>query len=182
MEFVMKTAIFAAIAAAAIATPALAQTDPQTDRGEAGAFTGPRLGVTTGYDKMNDHDGATYGASAGYDLAVTPKIRAGVDVGLADSTVQGGGVDNSRDLSGSVRLGYVLTPRIMGFGKVGYASSRFETSGTGAGAAVEGVRYGGGVEFAATPRTYISAEYQRTEYEQNLGGRDAAMVGVGLRF
>ena len=44
------------------------------------------------------------------------------------------------------------------------------------------MRYGGGLEFAATPNTYISAEYQRTEYEQNVGGRDAAMVGVGFRF
>ena len=178
----MRTAIFAAIAAAVISTPALAQTAPQADRGEAGAFTGPRLGVTTGYDKMNDHDGATYGASAGYDLAVTPKIRAGVEVGVADSTVKGGGVDNSRDLSASARVGYVVTPRIMAFGKAGYASSRFEPTGSGQGAALEGVRYGGGVEFAPTPRTYVSAEYQRTEYEQNVGGRDAAMVGVGLRF
>lgn len=171
----MRTAIFAAIAVATISAPALAQSDE-------GAFTGPRLGVTTGYDKMNDHDGATYGVAAGYDLAVTPKIRAGVEAGLADSTVKGGGVDNSRDLSASARLGYVVSPRVMPFAKVGYASSRFEPTGTGTGAALEGVRYGGGVEFAATPRTYVSAEYQRTEYEQNVGGRDAAMVGVGLRF
>lgn len=171
----MRTAIFVGIAAAVISAPALAQSDE-------GAFTGPRLGVTSGYDKMNDHDGATYGVSAGYDLAVTPKIRAGVETGLAESTASTGTIDNSRDLSASARLGYVVNPKVMAYGKVGYASSRFEATGTGTGAALEGVRYGGGVEFAATPRTYVSAEYQRTEYEQGVGGRDAAMVGVGLRF
>lgn len=174
----MRTVIFAAIAAAAISAPALAQ----TGQDESGAFTGPRLGVTTGYDKMRGHDGATYGVSAGYDLAVTPKIRAGIETGLADSTAGGGGTDNSRDLSASVRVGYVVTPKVLAFGKVGYASSRFETTGTDQGAALEGVRYGGGLEYGVTPRTYISAEYQRTEYEQHVGGRDAAMVGIGLRF
>ncbi|MET0138300.1 MAG: porin family protein, partial [Sphingobium sp.] len=88
----MKTAIFVAIAAAVIATPAFAQDD-------AGAFTGPRLGLTTGYDKIQDQDGVTYGVAAGYDVAVSPKVRAGVEVGLADSTAGGRTFDASRDLS-----------------------------------------------------------------------------------
>ncbi|HTH28458.1 MAG TPA: outer membrane beta-barrel protein [Sphingobium sp.] len=171
----MRTAIFVAIAAATISAPALAQSD-------GGEFTGPRLGVTSGYDKMQDKDGATYGVAAGYDVAVTPKVRAGVEVGLADSTTDFGTTDASRDVSASARLGYVVNPRLMAFGKVGYASSRFEDSATRAGAAQEGVRYGGGVEVSPSQRTYVSAEYQRTEYGAGLGGRDAAMVGVGLRF
>ncbi len=171
----MKTVIFAAIAAAAIATPALAQDD-------AGAFTGPRLGITTGYDKIQKQDGVTYGVAAGYDIAVSPKVRAGVEVGLADSTAGGSTFDASRDLSASARVGYVLTPKVMGFGKVGYTSSRFEAVDTTIGSATEGVRYGGGLEYAATPKTYVSAEYQRTEYGNNIGGRDAAMVGFGVRF
>lgn len=174
----MKTAFFAAIAAASIATPVFAQ----SDMGEATAFSGPRIGVTTGYDKVQGHDGVTYGVAAGYDLAATSRVRAGVEVGLADSTAKTPDVRASRDLSASARLGYVVTPQIMPYAKVGYASSRFEDRLTGNGAAFEGVRYGAGVEVAPTPRTYISAEYQRTEYESNIGGRDAAMVGVGLRF
>ncbi|MFT3964430.1 MAG: outer membrane beta-barrel protein [Sphingobium sp.] len=174
----MKTAIFAAIAAASIATPALAQGNLD----DATAFTGPRIGVTTGYDKVQDHDGLSYGVAAGYDLPLSEKLRAGVDVGLADSTAKGDYVKASRDLSASARLGYVLTPKVMPYAKVGYANSRFEDRLTGSGAGFEGVRYGAGLEVAPTPRTYISAEYQRTEYESNIGGRDAAMVGVGLRF
>lgn len=169
----MKTVIFAAIAAAtAVSAPAFAQ--------DAAPFTGQRAGVTLGYDKIGGEDGFAYGVTAGYDLALAPRITGGVEVSLGDSTVDDSGLDVSRDLAASLRAGYVLTPRVLAFGKVGYASTRFEVDGDGA--ALEGVRYGGGLEFAATPNTYISAEYQRTEYEQNVGGRDAAMVGVGFRF
>jgi outer membrane immunogenic protein len=174
----MKTAIFAAIAAACVSVPAFAQ--------DEAPFTGPRAGVVGGYDKLQGRDGFVYGVTAGYDLAVLPKITAGVEVGLTDSTAKGeadvNGIrtDASRDLSASLRLGYVVTPRVLAFGKVGYATSRFETAGFHDN--LEGVRYGGGLELSVTPRTYLSAEYQRTEYEDNVGGRDAALVGVGFRF
>lgn len=170
----MKTVIFAATAAAVftLSAPAFAQ--------DAAPFTGPRAGVTLGYDKIGGKDGFAYGAVAGYDLALASRITGGVEVSLGDTTVEEAGVDVSRDIAASLRLGYAVTPRVLAFGKVGYASTRFETNGDGLG--LEGVRFGGGLEFAATPHTYISAEYQRTEYEQNVGGRDAAMVGVGFRF
>ena len=168
----MKTVIFAAIAAACVSAPAFAQ--------DAAPFTGPRAGVTLGYDNAGDEDGFAYGVTAGYDLALAPRITGGVEVSLGDTTVGDSGVEISRDLAASLRLGFVATPRVLAFGKVGYATTRIETLGVGA--AFEGVRFGGGLEFAATPNTYISAEYQRTEYEQNIGGRDAAMVGGGFRF
>ncbi|MGV3769733.1 MAG: outer membrane beta-barrel protein [Sphingobium phenoxybenzoativorans] len=168
----MKTAIFAAFAVASISVPAFAQ--------DEAPFTGPRIGVTAGYDKYAGEAGVSYGVSAGYDLPVAQSITAGVEVSLADSSVKGGGIHASRDLAASLRLGYVANPRILAFTKVGYVDSRIEAAGTGA--AFEGVRYGGGLEFAVTSNTYLSAEYQRTEYEQNLGGRDAALFGIGFRF
>ncbi|KKW93158.1 porin family protein [Sphingobium chungbukense] len=168
----MKTAIIAAIAAATVSVPAFAQ--------DAAPFTGPRAGIILGYDKVQGGDGFTYGVSTGYDLAVTPRITFGPEVSLSESTAKFGGVDVSRDLAASVRLGYVVTPKVLAFGKVGYANSRFEIPG--AHQTLEGVRYGGGLEYSVTPRTYISAEYQRTEYEDNFGGRDAGVVGIGFRF
>jgi outer membrane immunogenic protein len=169
----MKTVIFAAVAAAAVAAPAFAQ--------DAAPFTGPRAGVIAGYDKFDGRDGFTYGVSAGYDVAVTPGVTFGPEVSFSDSTTSAGaGAEVSRDLAASVRLGYVVNPRALVFGKVGYANTRIDVGG--AGASFEGVRYGGGVEFAVTGNTYISAEYQRSEYEANIGGRDAGVVGVGFRF
>jgi outer membrane immunogenic protein len=169
----MKTVIFAAVAAAAVAAPAFAQ--------DAAPFTGPRAGVIAGYDKFDGRDGFTYGVSAGYDVAVTPGVTFGPEVSFSDSTTSAGaGAEVSRDLAASVRLGYVVNPRALVFGKVGYANTRIDFGG--AGASFEGVRYGGGVEFAVTGNTYISAEYQRSEYEANIGGRDAGVVGVSFRF
>ncbi|UZW54214.1 porin family protein [Sphingobium sp. JS3065] len=167
----MKTVIFAALAAAAVSAPAFAQ--------DAAPFTGPRAGVIGGYDKLGGNDGFAYGVSTGYDLAVTPNVTFGPEVSFSDTTVGGGGTELSRDLAASVRLGYILTPRILAFGKVGYANTRFDVGG--AGFSIEGVRYGGGVEFAVTGNTYISAEYQRSEYELNTS-RDAGVVGIGFRF
>lgn len=168
----MKTVIFAALAAAAVSAPAFAQ--------DAAPFTGPRAGVTLGFDKVGGNDGFAYGVSAGYDLAVTPNITFGPEVTFGDTTVGNAGTEVSRDLAASVRLGYIVTPRVLAFGKVGYATTRFEAAGLHNN--LEAVRYGGGVEFAVTGNTYISAEYQRSEYENNAGGRDAGIVGVGFRF
>jgi len=173
-EDFMKTVILAAVAAAAVAAPAFAQ--------DAAPFTGPRAGVTIGYDSVKGFkDGASYGVSAGYDVALTPSITFGPEVTLGDSTADAAGVEVSRDLAASVRLGYVLTPQVLAFGKVGYASTRFEASNSNNGVALEGVRFGGGLEYAVTGNAYISAEYQRTEYENN-GSRDAGVVGIGFRF
>ncbi len=171
----MKTAIFAAIAAAAVSVPAFAQDDAP--------FTGPRIGVIAGYDNIHGHDGFTYGATTGYDVAITPRLTVGPEVSFSDSTMKNrfGDYHASRDLAASVRLGYVVTPRVLAFGKVGYANSRFDYN-AGGHDTLEGVRFGGGVEYSVTPRTYISAEYQRTEYENDFGGRNAGLIGVGFRF
>ncbi|HKY81090.1 MAG TPA: outer membrane beta-barrel protein [Sphingobium sp.] len=168
----MKTVIFAALAAAAVSAPAFAQ--------DAAPFTGPRAGVTVGYDNFGN-EGVSYGVSAGYDVALTPSITFGPEVTLGDSTVDAAGAEVSRDLAASLRLGYILNPQVLAFGKVGYASTRIEASNSNTGFALEGVRFGGGLEYAFSGNAYISAEYQRTEYE-NEGSRDAGVVGIGFRF
>ncbi len=168
----MKTVIFAAAAAAAFSAPAFAQ--------DAAPFTGPRAGVTVGYDSLGN-EGVSYGVSAGYDVALTPSITFGPEVTLGDSTVDSAGVEVSRDLAASVRLGYVLNPQVLFFGKVGYANTRLEVANSNDGASLEGVRFGGGLEYAFNGNAYISAEYQRTEYE-NEGSRDAGVVSIGFRF
>ena len=169
----MRIALAAAVAAIAIAAPAFAQ--------DAAPFTGARIGATLGWDTAHGHDGFTYGGSIGYDKAIAPKITLGAEATFEDSTAKGDGIRASRDLAISGRLGYVLTPKLLGFAKVGYDTTRFDIAGVGHDN-LEGVRYGAGLEYAVTPRTYISTEYRRTEYEGNFGGRDAVIAGVGVRF
>lgn len=165
--------VLAAVAALAVAAPAFAQ--------DAAPFTGARIGATLGYDKTHGRDGFTYGGAFGYDYAVTPKITLGAEATFEDSTTKFQGLHASRDLAISGRVGYVLTPKVLGFAKVGYDTTRFDVVGGGHNN-LEGVRYGGGLEYSVTPKTYISAEYRRTEYEGNFGGRDAGIVGFGVRF
>jgi outer membrane immunogenic protein len=163
----------AALAAIAIAAPAFAQ--------DAAPFTGARIGATLGWDKAHGQDGFTYGGAIGYDKLVAPKITVGAEATFEDSTAKGDGIHASRDVAISGRVGYVLTPKLLGFAKVGYDTTRFDIAGAGH-TNLEGVRYGGGLEYAVTPRTYISTEYRRTEYEDNFGGRDAVIAGFGVRF
>lgn len=168
----MKAIILAAVAAlAAIATPAAAQD-----------FTGPRVGVTGGYDDVLAHDGFTYGVVAGVDAPVLKGVTLGVEATLEDSTAKAGKVNASRELGLAVRAGVVVLPKTLVFAKVGYTNARFDLAGTKASATFEGLRYGAGVEYAVTKHTYVTAEYRRSELENGFGGRDGALVGVGFRF
>jgi len=166
----MKAIVLAVAAAlAAMASPALAQD-----------FTGARVGATVGYDNIQGVEDVAYGAVVGYDAAVAPRVTLGAEATLGDSEVDAYGVHASRDLGVSLRAGYILAPRVLAFGKVGYATTRLEAFGDHTN--VEGVRFGGGLEFALTSNTYLTGEYVRTEYEDGLGGRDQALAGVGFRF
>ena len=168
----MKTLILAAVAAlTAVATPAMAQD-----------FTGVRVGVTGGYDDVQSRDGFTYGGVVGVDAPVAKNIIIGVEATLEDSTAKVAGVHASRELGVAARAGVVVLPKTLVFAKVGYTNARFTANQGDLSATFEGLRYGAGVEYAVTKHTYVSAEYRRTELEKGFGGRDGALVGVGIRF
>lgn len=167
----MKAFVLAAVAAlTAVAAPASAQD-----------FTGPRIGVTGGYDDVQNRDGFTYGVVAGVDAPVAKGVTLGVEATLEDSTAKAGAVKASRELGVAVRAGVVVLPRTLAFAKVGYTNARFDLGRTGA-VTLEGLRYGAGVEYAVTKNVYATAEYRRSELENGFGGRDGALVGVGIRF
>lgn len=169
----MKALVFAATAAlaAAVATPAMAQD-----------FTGPRVGVVGGYDDVANRDGFTYGVVAGVDAPVAKGVVVGVEATLEDSTTSAAGLNASRELGVAVRAGVVVLPKVLAYGKVGYTNARFELAGSNAGVSLEGVRYGGGIEYAVTDRVYTTVEYRRTELEDGVGGRNGVLAGIGIRF
>jgi outer membrane immunogenic protein len=168
----MKAFLIAAAAAlVAVAAPASAQ-----------EFTGARLGVTGGYDNIQDREGFTYGVVAGVDAPIAKGVTLGVEATLEDSTTGAAGLEASRELGVAVRAGVKVLPKAQVFGKVGYTNARLELSGTNAGVSLEGLRYGGGVEYALTEKLYTTVEYRRSEYEDGVGGRDGVLVGFGFRF
>jgi len=170
----MKAIVLAAVAAIITAvTPVAAQ---------AQDFTGARIGVTGGYDDIQSREGFNYGVVVGVDAPVIKGVTLGVEATLEDSTTDTAGLDVSRDLGMNLRAGVAVLPKVQLFGKVGYASTRFDLTGNTGHVNFEGLRYGAGVEYAVSKHTYATLEYRRSEYEDNLGGRDGVLAGVGFRF
>lgn len=167
----MKTFILAtAVALGLTAAPAMASD-----------FTGPRVGVTAGFDKQAEKPGASVGGVVGYDVKVAGPVRAGVEVTAAASTVDEGFVHSNLDLGANLRVGVKLLDRALVFGKVGYARTDYGIGGD-LKSTQEGVRFGAGGEYALTDRVYTTVEYSRTEYGNGLVARDQVLGGVGFRF
>lgn len=144
----MRYAFLTALAAtAAVATPALAQTADSN-------FSGPRVGVITGYDAMRagsttdsgikgddqQVDGLLYGADLGYDfdlgnvvLGAEGEITGStgtVNVNTTDPNYFGfGRVTTGRDLYVGGRVGFKATPKTLIYAKGGYTNARLNVVG-----------------------------------------------------
>jgi len=82
-----------------------------------------------------------------------------------DTTNTGLKAKNTLDLSG--RVGFVAD-RALFYGLGGFTSTKFDTFGltTNASKRLSGFRYGGGIEFAITPKISLRAEYTRANYKK----------------
>ncbi len=183
--------------AAVAASPAAAQ--------EAAPFSGPRVEGIVGYDTTDVEDenssGIAYGVGLGYDFQAGGVVF-GVEGEASDSTldecvsdvdlvgdelcVQAG-----RDLYVGGRVGVAVSPNVLVYGKAGYTNARiavdYEDGTTGTaldfeeGENLDGVRVGGGLEFALGPNSYAKAEYRYSNYEQGFD-RHQVVAGFGFRF
>jgi opacity protein-like surface antigen len=150
----MRDGIIGGIAALALlaATPVAAQSTLN--------FTGPRASV---YVSEGNTQNAGYGVSAGYDTALNDKWRLGVEADAQD-------VFEGEDLSAGARLGYTITPTVLGFVSGGVA----EVQGN------YGARVGAGAEFKINENFFATVEYRHTDF--GPADRDQGMVGIGYRF
>lgn len=137
-------ALLVATSAAALATPAMAQ--------DADApFTGPRIGITAGWDSIqagsssdidnepgnNDQsiDGVAYGVNLGYDFDLGGAV-VGIEGEYTDSTAKTefnngdfegfgfGKVDAGRDLYIGARVGAKVAPDVLLYAKGGYTNAK----------------------------------------------------------
>ena len=148
-------------------------------------FTGPHVEAIAGYDRtdvgpgLGAAGGLLYGIGAGYDVALD-RIRVGGEVEANDSTAAQAvtGVERrvGRSLYAGVRAGVVVASRLLVYAKGGYANGRFGDSFTG-----DGLRIGGGGEFALTGQAFLRAEYRFSDYGQEARGQ-TWVAGLGLRF
>ncbi|MCP1468998.1 outer membrane immunogenic protein [Sphingobium sp. OAS761] len=178
----MKTVIFAAMAAAAFATPAFAQ--------DAAPFTGARAEVLAGYDKLDTNgsglgnpDGFLYGIALGYDAQMGGAVL-GIEGEISDSTANteafGTDVDAARDLYIGARAGFLVGPQALAYVKAGYTNARIEYQGCCAENG-DGVRVGAGLEYKLNGQMFVKGEYRYSNYEADVE-RHQVVAGLGIRF
>lgn len=175
----------AILAAAASATPAFAQDSAAQN------FNGPHIEAIAGYDSVNgggdSSDGILYGIAGGYDFRIN-NLVLGIEAEAAESTTGDCAgnvcVDASRDFYVGGRIGAVVSPNVLIYGKVGYTNARVQvTSGNVTdGTNLDGIRAGAGVEwqFRNSPVS-IRAEYRYSNYQDGLD-RHQGVVGLAYRF
>lgn len=160
----MKHLLSIALAATAlVATPAMAQTAPST-------FTGPRIGATVGFsnDKFIGTQAFTYGAEAGYDVAVGGAVL-GVTAEILDNR------DITRELALTARAGVRVGSKGLFYVTGGYSNIRTY------GVTFDGVRLGVGGELALGKNAYVKLEqrYGNYQYGAHLW---QSVIGAGVRF
>ena len=150
-----KIALFAALAAATVATPAFAQST-----GEG------RVEVRGGIAWADGAEEAFAGVAAGYDYDVTETAFFGVEAG-ADKVLAGG-----------ADVFFTLGARAGA--KIGDAGRLYVLGGYGFADGDDGAFAGAGYQHALDEKLFAKVEYRRTL----VAGPDVnfAGVGVGIRF
>lgn len=174
--------IFAATALAlmASATPALAQD---------ATFQGPRVEAVAGWDNLKTNglsgSGFVYGGAAGYDLQ-RGNLVVGVDGEITgtttDKTIGTAIIKGGRDFYAGARIGYVVAPATLVYGKVGYDNSRVigRAGNLRVTDDLDGVRLGAGVE-RSFGHYYGKVEYRYTNASDDVV-RHQVLAGIGYRF
>jgi outer membrane immunogenic protein len=204
----MRGYVIAGIAAAGLFAQAAAAQNIAT------SFRGIRIEGDVGADRFKaEGDRKTrfgYGGSGGFDGVIADRIVVGAEgsywrpnKGSSACGDFGGGTlcQRSRyEIGAAVRIGYLVTPALLVFGKGGYVHDRqrnsFQSSsglyyvdgavvGPGysnsAPSSSDGYQAGGGVELSLTPMFYVSGQYVYSRYDNDTS-RQRAMFGAGIRF
>jgi outer membrane immunogenic protein len=194
--------------------PPPAAMSSDTDSGGGASFRGFRIEGNVGWDQFkafsNKRSKLGYGGTAGFDGMIGDKIVVGAEGSywrtkgddLACTSLNGGTIcQRSRyELGAAVRVGYLVTPMLMVFGKGGYVNdsqrqsflsstglyySNGQIVGPGfaakSGGSIGGYQVGGGVEYSLTKMFYVSGQYVYSRYD-NHTSRQRAMFGAGIRF
>lgn len=206
----MKKIALASLLALPLSAPAL-----------AADFSGPSVEAHIGWDHpeikasylgdsaKGHKDGFAYGGGLGWDYRMG-NLVLGVSAAIDGSTVKDCIAEGTasfclkagRDIEAGGRIGQVVGGKALIYAKLAYANSQvrgvYRDSATPSDNFSEhsnrdGVRFGGGVEFQLTPRTYVKAEYRYTTYKAyhaDIAGNDLRLKldrhqvvgGIGYRF
>jgi outer membrane immunogenic protein len=193
-----KFAFAAALLAGTIATPALAQDNPNN----LGGF---RVEGVIGYDhpSISDEsaDGITYGMGVGYDFQSGNAIfgiEAEATDSSADQDTTGFAIPGDtlrvragRDLYVGGRAGFGIGGNSLIYAKAGYTNARVRldyedgTAGTVADFTqrtnLDGIRGGVGAQIGLGSNAYLKTEYRYSNYQDGVD-RHQVVGGFGFRF
>lgn len=192
--------LVAPIALIAFSTPALAEEFEGPFLGAAVGYSrdeiGPDLGDGLALDNELDQDAAYFQIFAGYDYAVAPKVRIGVEAAFgigADDALTLGDSNGSLELDpeytfeATGRLGYLVSDKALLYVRGGYQNSRVEATLTEAGQTVltdkdnaDGWLAGGGLEYAFGNNLRTRVEYRYSDLGDGGAEWDRHQVLAGV--
>ncbi|WP_439491405.1 outer membrane protein [Blastomonas fulva] len=186
-------------AAALLATPAMAQVGGPI--GDRPSFDGPFVGIQGGWQQdrqtleittggfttrgSEKSDGLLYGGQVGYDFRLGQQAVFGIEVSLTGrtgSTILDDGFDTYRLTQGrtvgtSARLGYLVGPDALIYGRAGYSNAQFrlQDGGFRANENRDGFMLGAGYEQAVGRNVSARLEYNYSDF----GKDDLGTFGAG---
>lgn len=180
----MKMRILLATSAL-ILTPVLAHAE---------VFNGPYVGAEVGYEDTRGalDDGIAYGIIAGYNAKMGEQLVVGVEGKAALSTADrnltaDSEIEAGRSLGIAGRVGYLASPNMMFFGKVGYENVRTriefdpDPSDLSDKFNNDAVVLGGGLEYGLNPSSSVRVGYDYTDGEDGYR-RHQVKAGVAIHF
>ena len=207
MRIALLTAITFGVSAM-LAQPASAQ-DNESALDAPTSFRGIRVEGDIGGDRFQSqgvhNDRFGYGATVGFDGVIGHRIVVGPEASYwrandwtENCTPTGGGGDichkSFEEWGAAVRVGYLVTPSFLVFGKGGYVNNeqrkRFDAPAGQTGYydhfRSDGYQLGGGLEYTLTGTdsklpVYVGAQYVYSQYSDHTS-RQRVMGTIGFRF
>ncbi|NTF17586.1 porin family protein [Agrobacterium rubi] len=172
-----------------LASVALALSLGVANAGEA-KFDGAYTGVQGSYSKLDsdvDIDGFGAGAFGGYGKTFGNWYVGGelsADYSKVDGKSNGLELEKKYSYGAAARVGYLVTPNVLGYGIAGIERGKFEAKAGDLKASDElnGLRLGIGAETFVHEKVSIRTEVNYVNWEEGAGKEWRANVGVAYHF
>lgn len=173
-----------------LASVALALSMGVAHAGDA-KFDGAYAGVQGSYSKLDggdiDLDGFSGGAFGGYGKSFGNWYVGGelsADYNKVDGSSNGVDIEKKYSYGAAARLGYLVTPNVLGYGVAGVERGKFEAKAVGGKISddVTGLRLGVGAETFVRDNVSVRTEVNYVNWADDVGDEWRANLGIAYHF